>query len=83
MHPVGAARLHEVGPVVEDEERPELAELLRGGDEPVVVERLVAELHDVDAAAYRRGQPLAWPGVAYEVEAGGPDALARAHGATM
>ena len=58
MDAVGAARLDEIRPVVEDEERAVLrarrAERLGGGDERVVVELLVAQLDDVDAAAQCR-----------------------------
>ncbi len=35
---VGAARLDQIRPVVEDEERVRVAEGLGGGDDPVVVE---------------------------------------------
>ena len=61
VHAVGAARLDEVGAVVEDEQRAVLvgggAEHRRGLDQPVVVERLVAQLDQVGAAraARRRG----------------------------
>jgi len=58
VHPVGAARLDEVGAVVEDEERAVLfargAERPGRGDERLVGELLVAELDDVDATAQRR-----------------------------
>ena len=57
VHAVGGARVDEVGPVVEDEQRAVRvgggAERARRRDQPVVVERLVAQLHDVDAAAQR------------------------------
>ena len=51
----------------------------RGRDEPVVVERLVAQLDHVDAAAQRGVEERARAGVADQVQAGGGDALARAH----
>ena len=76
---VGAAGRDELGAVVEDEQRARgvgrLAERARGLDESGVVERLVTELDDVDATAQRRGQPVARPGVADEVEPGGVEAV--------
>ena len=58
VHSVGAARVHEVGAVVEDEQRPALAggaaERRRRLDQLLAAEVLVAELDDVDAAAQRR-----------------------------
>ena len=55
---VGAARLDEIRPVVEDEERAVgvagATERRRGRDELVVRQLLVPELDDVDAAAERR-----------------------------
>ena len=84
VHAVGRARGDEVGPVVEHEQRAAgvggRAELARGGDEPVVVERLVAQLDHVDAAADRGGEELARPGVADEVQPGAGDPLAWGHG---
>jgi hypothetical protein len=54
---VRAARLDEVGPVVEDEERSvrvaRCAKGLRRCDERVVVDLLVPQLNDVDATAKR------------------------------
>jgi hypothetical protein len=79
VHAVGAACLDQTGPVVEHEQRAGLAE--RGGraHQPVVVERLVAQLDDVDAAAHRRLDPRPWPGGADEVQAGRGQALAGRH----
>ena len=51
----------------------------RRRDEPVVVERLVAQLDQVDAAAHRRLDPVARPRRADEVQAGGGEALAWRH----
>ena len=80
---VGAARLHQVGPVVEHEQRAVRvgggAELARGRHEPVVGERLVAQLDHVDAAADRRREELPRPRVADEVQLGAGDPLARGH----
>ena len=57
VHAVGGAGLHEVGAVVEDEQRAVRvgggAERARGGDQPVVAERLVAQLDQVGAPAQR------------------------------
>jgi hypothetical protein len=80
---VGAARVDEVRPVVEDEERaggvggrPELA---RGRDQRVVAERLVAQLDQVHPAAQRRVEQRPGAGVAHEVQARRGDPLAGAH----
>ncbi len=55
VHAVGARRVNEVGPVVQDEERAvrvaRAPERLGSAHEIVVPERLVTQLHDVDAAA--------------------------------
>src|SRR5204862_6587082 len=83
VHAVGAARRDEIGPVVEDEQRAALVgggpELARRGDQALVVERLVAQLDDVDAAADRCGEELARPGVADEVQPSAGDPFARGH----
>jgi hypothetical protein len=80
---VGGARLHEVGPVVEDEQRAVRvgggAEGARGGHEAVVVERLVAQLHEVGATAQSGVEERPRAGVADEVEAGVRQAFARGH----
>jgi hypothetical protein len=87
VHAVGVARLHEVGTVVEDEER---AGGIRGGPERArrahergVVERLVAQLDDVDAAAQRSVQEQARALLADQVQARGGDPLAGAHGSSQ
>ena len=55
---VGAARLDQVGPVVEDEQRVVAAERAAPrSTSAVVVEGLVAQLDQVDAAAHRRRDP--------------------------
>ena len=51
----------------------------RRGDQPFVVEGLVAQLHDVDAAAQRGVQEGRRAGVADEVEAGLRQAFPRGH----
>jgi hypothetical protein len=64
VHPVGAARLDEVGAVVEDEERAVRlacrAERPGRGDERLVRERLVAELDDVDLTTQGRVEQRTW-----------------------
>ena len=67
------------GPVVEDEERVVAGERARRLDEPVVVERLVAQLDQVDAAAHRGRDPVPRAGGADEVQAGGGEALSWRH----
>ena len=80
VHAVGVARLHEVGAVVEDEQRAVRvgggAERLRRLDQPVVGERLVAQLDQVGAAAQRGVEERARARVADEVQAGVRQALA-------
>jgi hypothetical protein len=83
VHAVGGACLHEVGPVVEDEQRagrvgggPEVA---RGGDDAVVVKRLVAQLDLVHPAAQGGVQERARARIRHEVEAHRGDPLAGAH----
>ena len=60
MDTVRTARLDEIRPVVEDEERAVLiarrSERLGRRNERVVVERLVAQLDDVHAAPQRRSR---------------------------
>jgi len=70
VHAVGAARLDQVGAVVEDEQRAVAAEGLGGVHQPVVVERLVAQLDQIDAAANRGRDPVAVPRRAHEIETG-------------
>ncbi len=80
MDAVGAARLDEVRPVVEDEEgtvRPTGRPERRGsGDECLVAELLVAELDDVDPAAQRRLDDARVATSEDEVEAGAREAPA-------
>ena len=69
---VGLARRDEVGPVVEDEQRAvsvaRFTEVAGCGDEPVVVEALVAKLDDVHAPGQGSVQEARRAGVAHEVE---------------
>ena len=87
VHAVGGAGLHEVGAVVEDEQRAVRvgggAERARGGDQPVVVERLVAQLDEVGATAQRGVEERPRAGVADEVEAGVRQAFARGHAVSV
>lgn len=73
MHAVGAAALDEIGPVVEDEERAVpltgAAERLRRGDELVVRQIFLAQLHEIDAAAQRRLEQILRDALGDEVEA--------------
>jgi hypothetical protein len=82
MNAVGAARLDEFRPVVEDEQRAVLLARLPEGlghaDECLVVEVLVAQLDDVDAAAQGWVQQRTRARVEDEVEAGARQALAAA-----
>src|SRR5581483_8867781 len=75
----GAAAFHELGTVVQDEERSVRVagapKRLRGPGELVGGELLVAELHDVDAAAQcriqqRRGIFAVRPRLEHEIEPG-------------
>jgi hypothetical protein len=74
MDAVGAARLDEIGPVVEDEQRAVFLarrpERSCCGNERVVVELLVAELDDVDPAAQRRLENVGICAGEDEIEAG-------------
>ena len=83
VNAVGAARLDEIRPVVEDEERAVLhargSERLGGGDERVVVELLVAELDDVDPATQRRLEDVSVTAGEDEVEAGASQSLTHEH----
>ncbi len=79
MDAVRADRLHEVGPVVEDEQR---AVRRRGGREPaagghdrVIAGVLHPQLDDVDAGPERAGQELVGSVVAHQVEMRRPQAL--------
>jgi hypothetical protein len=77
---VGTTCPDEIRPVIEDEERAVLlachAKRLGRGDERVVLELLVAQLDDVDAAAQcGREEPVALR-IADEVETGRGQALA-------
>jgi hypothetical protein len=87
VHAVGGARVDEVGAVVEDEQRAVRvgggAEVARGGDQPFVVERLVAQLDHVGATAQRRVEERPRAGVADEVEAGPRQAFARGHAVSV
>ena len=64
MDAVGARALDEIGPVVQHEKGAMrgagLPERLSRPDELVVRQLLVAELHDVDAAAQRRLEECRW-----------------------
>ena len=55
------------------------AEVARGGADPVVVEPLVAQLDQVDAAAQRRVEERAGARVAHQVQARRGDPLAGGH----
>ena len=83
MAAVGAGGRDEVGTVVEDQQRTGVvaqAARDRGrGEQLVVARRLVAQLHDVDAAGERRDEHVgelaaARQQVAYEVQARVPQA---------
>ena len=80
---VGTARLDEVGTVVEDEERAVRARTprgtARGGDERIVVELLVPQLDDVDAAAQRRFEDVSVTAGEHEIEAGATQLVAHEH----
>jgi hypothetical protein len=73
VYAVGAAALDEIGPVVEDEQRTVrltgAAERLCSGDELVVPQILLAQLHEIDAAAQRRFEQIFGDAPRYEVEA--------------
>ena len=83
VNAVRTARLDEIRPVVEDEERAVLhargSERLGSGDECVVVERLVAQLHDVHAAPQRRFEDASVIAGEDEVEAGAGQSVAHEH----
>ena len=83
MDAVGAARLDEVGPVVEDEQRSvrcaRRPERLGRGDERVVVEPLVTKLDDVDAAAQRGFENVGVAAREDEIEAGAGQSVAHEH----
>ena len=83
VNAVGTARLDEIRPVVEDEERAVLrargSERPGSGDERVVGERLVAQLHDVDAAPQRRLEDVSVTAGEDEVEAGASQSLTHEH----
>ena len=83
MNAVRTARLDEIRPVVEDEERAVLrargSERLGSGDERVVVERLVPQLHDVHAAPQRRFEDVSVIAGEDEVEAGASQSVTHEH----
>ena len=78
--PSASAARDQVGAVVEHEQRAGVGgrapERGGGGEDPVVVDVLVAQLHHVDAARQRRAQERLRAAVADEVEAGSGQALA-------
>ena len=83
VHAVGRAGVHEIRPIVEDEQRAvgvgRLAERAARGDQPVVGEGLVAQLDDVDATAQRGVQERGRSRVADQVQTGLTQALAACH----
>ena len=77
---VGAARLDQVRPVVEDEERVVADEgAARAATNPSSSRRLVAQLDQVHAAAHGGRDPVPRQRGADEVQAGGGEALAWRH----
>jgi hypothetical protein len=83
VNAVRTARFDEIRPVVEDEERAVLrargSERLGSGDERIVVERLVPQLHDVHAAPQRRFEDASIIAGENEVEVGAGQSVAHEH----